>query len=207
MIQIETQQLRTDNKIIQLGLDQHSSHLAWIKKAKKNDKQLIAILEQEDSDSETTERLMDLEWDHFSKALNCKGLHFDCAIDAVLLVCRRLNQDEVLFYPSIMAKLKELNADAFDLHLKRIGRLVELSLIENLAEGQLQGYYRDDMSSDLISRLFLSRFLDLYDPGAFAPEDYNYKKLYRSIIHSFISGILTKKGVAYYEKQLTEIER
>ncbi|MBI9035154.1 MAG: hypothetical protein JEZ03_11845 [Bacteroidales bacterium] len=198
---------QTELTINNLGLDQHNSHKAWVKKASKNVDQLMSILEKRGNYLMTAQRLMDLEWKHFNHALNCEGIHVNCAIDAVLLVCRRLKQEDVLFYPSIMTKLKEVNPGAFEFHLKRIVRHLEISLKENISEGQHQGFYRNDLSSELLSRLFLSRFLDLYNPGAFNPEDYNYKNLYQSIIHSFINGILTEKGISYYESLLTEKER
>ncbi|MCK4361200.1 MAG: hypothetical protein KAV70_05605, partial [Bacteroidales bacterium] len=71
----------------------------------------------------------------------------------------------------------------------------------NLTKGINQGIYRDDLSIELIARLYISRLTDIHNPEFFPPEKFSFQTFFDVMFENFIRGIAKPEGIKYYEKQ------
>jgi hypothetical protein len=65
-----------------------------------------------------------------------------------------------------------------------------------------QGMYRPDLSTELVSRLYMSRLIDLHNPDFFPNETISFPVLFDVMFDTFIRGICTEEGKNYYEKKI-----
>ena len=70
----------------------------------------------------------------------------------------------------------------------------------NIEKGIRQGIYREDLSIELLARLYISRLIDLHNPAFFPPEKFSFKVLYEVMIDNFIRGIANDEGLVHYKK-------
>ena len=61
--------------------------------------------------------------------------------------------------------------------------------------------YRDDLSIELIARLYISRLIDLHNPDFFPPDKFSFATLFEVMFENFIRGISNEEGIKYYKKQ------
>jgi len=74
----------------------------------------------------------------------------------------------------------------------------------NIQKGIRQKMYRSDVSTELVSRLYISRLIDLHDPAIFPPEKFSFETLFNTMFDHFIRGIATPAGLKYYEEKKSE---
>ena len=61
--------------------------------------------------------------------------------------------------------------------------------------------YRDDLSVELIARLYIRRLIDLHNPDFFPADKFSFQTLFEVMFDNFIRGIAKPEGITYYEKQ------
>ena len=71
----------------------------------------------------------------------------------------------------------------------------------NLQKGISQGIYRDDLSIELVARLYMSRLIDLHNPDFFPPEEFSFDTLFDTMFENFIRSIANEDGLKYWEKK------
>ena len=71
----------------------------------------------------------------------------------------------------------------------------------NLQKGISQGMYRDDVSIELVARLYIRRLMDLHNVENFPPEKFSFKTMFNQMFESFVKSVATENGMAYYEKK------
>ena len=74
----------------------------------------------------------------------------------------------------------------------------------NIEKGIRDGMYRSDLTTELISRLYIRRLIDLHNPEYF-PEKFSFNNLFDAMFDNFVRGIGTKEGIQYYETQKKKI--
>ena len=55
---------------------------------------------------------------------------------------------------------------------------------------------------ELVSRLYISRLIDMHNPEFFPPEQFSYDTLFDFMFDHLIRGIANKKGLEYYENKI-----
>ncbi|MBW7847248.1 MAG: hypothetical protein H3C41_04090 [Bacteroidales bacterium] len=124
------------------------------------------------------------------------------AIDAMLHVSKEIARQFDNIFPSlspqIRSKFPALYHEQFQKRLEMVSERIRF----NLQRGIAQGYYRSDLSVELISRLYLSRLIDIHNQDYFPPESFSFDVLFNQMFENLIRSIATPKGLAYFEKQL-----
>ena len=65
--------------------------------------------------------------------------------------------------------------------------------------------YRNDLSIELVARLYIRRLIDLHNPEFFPADKFSFQTLFDVMFDTFIRGISNEKGIAYYEKQKSNL--
>jgi TetR/AcrR family transcriptional regulator, cholesterol catabolism regulator len=158
------------------------------------------------SKNDLVEKLLDLEREHFEIIFNTDKFDGDVnAIDILLMVSKEVSNKFTDVSPSMTFDLKKYYPDIYHKHVEdRIEFIFEKIRI-NLVKGINQGVYRDDLTVELVSRLYIRRLMDLHNPEFFPAEKFSFQTLFDVMFDNFIRGIANEKGIEYYEKQKKKI--
>ena len=76
-----------------------------------------------------------------------------------------------------------------------------LGLIKtNLENGVKEEYYRDDLNSDVISKIYILAVEILLNQELFPTKQYSYINIYREFLSYHLRGIVSAKGLNYLEE-------
>ena len=76
-----------------------------------------------------------------------------------------------------------------------------LGLIKtNLENGVKEEYYRDDLNSDVISKIYILAVEILLNQELFPTKQYSYINIYREFLSYHLRGIFSAKGLNYLEE-------
>ena len=126
------------------------------------------------------------------------------AVDILFLVSRKMASGFFSFSPSVTHKYKEQYPVIFQKHIEKRIAFISDKIRINLRKGIGQGLYRNDVSIELVARLFISRLIDLHDPENFPPEEFSFSTLFMQMFESFVKNIATEKGMRHFEHKLKE---
>jgi AcrR family transcriptional regulator len=77
---------------------------------------------------------------------------------------------------------------------------------ENLKKGKAEGLYRDEVDSEIIARLYISRVESIHLNDLFSIEEFTSLKLFIELLSYHIRGIATEKGIIVLNNKLKELE-
>ena len=124
------------------------------------------------------------------------------SIDGLLLVSREIRNKFVNILPGIPFDLRTSFPDVRQKFVEKRVSFVNTKIKSNFQHGIQQGLYRPDLSPELISRIYISRLIDLHNPDYFPNETISFTVLFDVMVDTFIRGICTDEGKAYYEKKI-----
>jgi TetR/AcrR family transcriptional regulator, cholesterol catabolism regulator len=79
-------------------------------------------------------------------------------------------------------------------------------ILLNLKKGKGEGLYRDDMSEEVIAKLYLSRSENIHTNELFTVEEFTSIRLFTELLTYHIRGIATEKGITVLEKKIKELD-
>lgn len=159
------------------------------------------------SEKHLVEKILELERENFKEIFeryNFEGIN---AIDILLTVSSEINNRFKEVTTSITHEWKNIYPEIYQQHIEaRIDFIFEKIKI-NIQKGIAQGMYRDDLSIELLSRLYISRLIDMHNPLFFPPEKFSFKTLFEVMFENFIRGIATTEGLKYYSLRTRELRK
>jgi hypothetical protein len=127
------------------------------------------------------------------------------AIDILLTVSKEVSRKFPEVSPSVTMKVKEMFPKIYQDHIdKRIDFIFEKIQI-NIQKGINQGMYRDDLSIELVARLYISRLIDMHNPDLFPPSKFSFETLFDFMFENFVRSIAKPEGLAYYKKKIRAV--
>ncbi len=120
--------------------------------------------------------------------------------DAMMALAQvALETKKLFFYDGLTMKVVPINSSFY------FSRN-ELSLIHHFMrmlfmKGREQKYFRQDISAELVGRLFLKRLLDIQTTEKYTQNrSLSYQTIYSLIINDFIKNIFSEQGKYYFKK-------
>jgi len=147
------------------------------------------------------EKLLELERQNFEVIFETHNFEGVNAIDILLIVSRDLGNRFRDISPSMTFDLKKYYPDIYHKHVDERIEFIYNKIQINLQKGISQGMYRDDLSIELVARLYIRRLIDLHNPEFFPAEKFSFQTLFDVMFDNFIRGIANPNGIDYYEKQ------
>ncbi len=130
------------------------------------------------SHEELVEKILEIERQKFEEIFQIHNFEGVNAIDILLIVSKEVAKYYILVTPSITLQLKEkfpkIYQEHFDKRLEFIFNKIQI----NLTKGIAQGMYREDLSIELLARLYMSRLIDMHNPDLFPPEKFSFETLF-----------------------------
>ncbi len=149
--------------------------------------------------------LLELERKKFEEIFTRHNFDGMNAIDILLTVSKEVAKSFILVSPAITIHLKEKFPEIYQDHFdKRLAFIFEKIQI-NITKGINQGMYREDLSIELLARLYLSRLIDIHNPDLFPPEKFSFETLFEVMFEDLIRSIAKPEGIAYFEKKIKSV--
>ena len=127
------------------------------------------------------------------------------AIDDLLVVSKEISNKAMNILPSITFDLRSDFPEVRQKFVDKRVNFVSAKIRSNFEFGIKQGMYRPDLSAELISRIYISRLMDLQNPDYF-PNSFSFPVLFDVMFDTFIRGICSDEGKRYYEKKIKRMK-
>ncbi len=155
--------------------------------------------------NELVEKLLELERQHFEAIFDRNNFDGVNSIDVLLTVSRELGERFWDISPSMTFDLKKYYPDIYHRHVEERVESIQEKITQNIRKGISNGMYRDDLSIELVARLYIRRLLDLHNPDFFPADKFSFQTLFDVMFDNFIRGISNQRGIDYYEKQKKKV--
>ncbi len=104
--------------------------------------------------------------------------------------------------PSLTYDLKKYHANAWkiidDVHFK----FIQSTVANNLKRGIKEGYYREDINPDILSKVYLTLSRLITEDDSFVNDGHAISEVFTSVIHYHLNGIVNTKGRKELKKYL-----
>jgi len=157
------------------------------------------------SKHELVSRLLELERRNFEiifEKYNFDGVN---SIDVLLTVSKEISDRFWDVSPSMTFDMKKYYPEIYTQHIDNRVEFIFAQIQLNIKKGIRDGMYRDDLSTELIARLYIRRLIDIHNPEYF-PDKFSFQILFDTMFDNFIRGIATEKGTNYYEQQKGKVK-
>ena len=145
--------------------------------------------------------MLKFERDSFKVIFDVHNFEGVNAIDILLTVSKEIATKFKNVSPGITLDIKTKYPDVYKRHFKSRMDFIFSKIKINLQKGISQGIYRDDLSIELVARLYMSRLIDLHNPDFFPPEEFSFDTLFDTMFENFIRSIANEDGLKYWEKK------
>ena len=149
------------------------------------------------SKNELVEKLLELERENFEIIFETHNFEGINAIDILLIVSRDIGERFRDVSPSMTFDLKKYYPDIYHKHIDERIEFIFGKIKINIEKGINQGMYRDDLSIELVARLYIRRLIDLHNPEFFPADKFSFQTLFDVMFDNFIRGIANEKGTEY----------
>lgn len=157
------------------------------------------------SKNELVEKLLELERQNFEIIFDTYTFEGVNAIDILLTVSKEVGDRFRDVSPSMTFDLKKYYPDIYHRHVENRIEFIYQNIQINMRKGISQGMYRDDLSIELVARLYIRRLMDLHNPEFFPADKFSFQTLFDVMFDNFIRGIANEQGIEYYEKQKRKV--
>ena len=158
-------------------------------------------------DEETlVKSLLELERNKFEEIFIRHDFEGINAIDILLTVSKEVASNFILMSPAITIHLKERYPAIYQDHFEKRLNFIFGKIQINITKGISQGMYRDDLSIELLGRLYLSRLIDIHNPDLFPPDKFSFETLFEVMFEDLVRSIAKPEGIAYFEKKIKSVK-
>jgi TetR/AcrR family transcriptional regulator, cholesterol catabolism regulator len=147
------------------------------------------------------ESILEHERNTFNKIFDEYDFEDQNAIDILLIVSKEISQSYEILNPLLSIELKKFYPEVYERQFNKKRDFIFEKIKINIDKGINQGYYRNDLSIELIARLYILKLMDIHDPENFIPDDLSFEKFFDLMFESLIRGIANPKGIEYYEQR------
>lgn len=126
------------------------------------------------------------------------------AIDILLDVSVKVGKEISELNPAIVFDLEKFYPSLYRSFVQANREHVYTRIRENLEQGKQEGIYRLDIDSDLVSKLYVQKLIDIHNPEFLSSVDFSFERVFQVMFDNHIRGIANPEGLAYYEKQVNK---
>jgi len=154
---------------------------------------------------ETKEELVEKILEYERKSFEAIFLEYNFegqnAIDILFIVSQEINDKFEHVTPSITMELEQYFPEVYSRHMESRMEFIFDKIQINIQKGIAQGMYRDDLSGEMVGRMYLSRLEDMHNPELYPPERFKFGTIYDTMIDEFVKSIATEDGLNYYRQR------
>ena len=152
------------------------------------------------------QKLLELERQKFEEIFQIHDFEGVNAIDILLTVSKEVANNFLLVSPAITVHLKSKYPQIYQDHFEKRLQFIFEKIQINITKGINQGLYREDLSIELLARLYLSRLIDIHNPDLFPPDKFSFETLFAVMFEDLVRSIGKPEAVAYFEKKIKSVK-
>lgn len=122
------------------------------------------------------------------------------AIDEMIGIAKYVLEFLRNMSPSILYDLKKYYSVSWKIVEEKHMSYIQQVIANNISKGIEEGYYRDSINKDIVSKLYVSKAMAVVDENIFPSKTYKRFKLYEELIIYHMYGIVSDKGRKYIKK-------
>ena len=126
------------------------------------------------------------------------------AIEELFLMSKCLRTHVAELNPSLVFDLKKFHKAAWDVFMDFEHITVYESLIDNLERGKKEGFFRSEISINVLAKLRVEQVHMSFDPHVFPKDEFDFTEVHMQMFDHYVYGLLTTKGLKLYEKYKKE---
>ncbi|MDR1755602.1 MAG: hypothetical protein LBR65_01390 [Culturomica sp.] len=123
------------------------------------------------------------------------------AIDILLIVGNEINERFFHVTPSVTMQLAEAFPVLYEQHKNLRSEFIFEKFKINIEKGMEQGIYKDDVSSEMITRMCIARLNDIHNPEIYPPEGYTFATIFNNMIDHVVKSVTNEEGKNYYKQR------
>lgn len=129
------------------------------------------------------------------------------AIDELLQISKRVNDEFAKFSPSNNYDLKKYYPEVIKEHITHEKKLTYTILVENLKKGIAGNIYRNDLDIELIAELYIQKMVALHTSDDFwFDAGITFEKIFETMFENHIRGIVNPVGLKYFEQRKSQLK-
>ena len=136
---------------------------------------------------------------NYQDCMNCSAKAKN-AIDEIFILMENMDEDFRSLNPILIFDMKKFHHKTFEKFQTHMHQNLMQMVAANLKRGIAEGYYREDLDIEIISRFRMSSMWLLFDPEVFPPQKFELSKIFREISELFLHGLVNSKGQKTIEK-------
>jgi AcrR family transcriptional regulator len=153
------------------------------------------------SDRDLVKKVLEFERDSFKDIFEEYDFEGMNAIDIIMIVTREIASRYYDVTPAISILLKEKYPKEYQGHLQKRLDFIFGKIQINLTKGISQGIYRNDLSIELVARLYMSRLIDLHNEEIFPSDQFSFETVFEVMFDNFVRSVATAEGLKYFERK------
>ncbi|HRX98350.1 MAG TPA: hypothetical protein P5514_15500, partial [Bacteroidales bacterium] len=157
------------------------------------------------NEEELVQKLLELERQKFEEIFLIHDFEGVNAIDILLTVSKEVANNFILVSPAITVHLKSKYPQIYQDHFEKRLQFIFDKIQINITKGIQQGLYREDLSIELLARLYLSRLIDIHNPDLFPPDKFSFETLFAVMFEDLVRSIGKPEAIAYFEKKIKSV--
>jgi len=108
--------------------------------------------------------------------------------------------------PATDHDLKKYYPHHYDKMVKTRRERIFSYILMNLKKGKEEGLYRENLNSEIIAKLYLSRVECIHLNDLFTVEEFTSAKLFMELLVYHVRGIASEQGIIVLDKKIRELE-
>jgi AcrR family transcriptional regulator len=122
------------------------------------------------------------------------------AINEMALLSLHLNKIFMSLNPAVMFDMKKFHKDAHEMHESFKHECLYNCISNNIERGKKEGYYRNSLRTDILTRMRLAHFELVFEPDVYPHEEFVLYDVHSQLFTHFLLGMVTPQGYELYEK-------
>lgn len=127
------------------------------------------------------------------------------AIDELLEISKRVNEEYAKFTPSNLFDLKKYYPEVYKDHFTSEKQITYTVVADNLRKGIEEGIYRDELDVDLLADLYVQKIAVLHSGEFCSDPAVTFEKIFEIMFENHIRGIVNQTGLEYFEQRKSQI--
>jgi AcrR family transcriptional regulator len=128
------------------------------------------------------------------------------AIDELIHVNKKIHASQNIHSPTFYFDLKKFHQDIYYDWLDYKRKMMFELIIKNLKKGIMEGFYRDDLDLEIISKLHMARTEMMHTSDIITEDEFAKSKFIDEVFNYHIHGICNEVGLAYFKSRESEMK-
>jgi TetR/AcrR family transcriptional regulator, cholesterol catabolism regulator len=127
------------------------------------------------------------------------------AIDELLSISKRVNDEYAKYTPSNIFDLKKYYPEVIKEHVSKEKQITYTLMTENLRKGISENIYRSDLDIDLVAELYVQKIAVLHTGEFWSDANVTFEKIFEIMFENHIRGIVNQTGLEYFEQRKSQL--